>query len=356
MGEKLAIRLTRTVKGAGCAAKLPPGDLDRALCGLDLPVDDNLLVGLERADDAGVYRISDDLALVQTLDFFPPMVDDPFAFGRIAAANALSDVYAMGGTPKTAMNIVAFPAKTLDLAVLRQVIEGGLYALREAGVVLVGGHTIDDPELKYGLSVTGFIHPQRILTKKRLRAGDQLLLTKPLGTGIICTAIKAGMAGDEVTDRVIANMATLNRTAAEVMAGFSVSACTDITGFGFLGHLAEMVVDSGFGVRINAAALPHYPEALEWAAMGLLPAGAYHNRTFRGPFVTFSPEVPQTVQDLLFDPQTSGGLLIAVAADEAETLRQGLLARGIATATLVGEVVTEPVDKIIVDYQTEEER
>lgn len=349
--DKTTTLLTRTVKGAGCASKLPPGDLERALCGLDLPVDDNLLVGLERADDAGVYRISDELALVQTLDFFPPMVDDPFSFGRIAAANALSDVYAMGGTPKTAMNIVAFPAKTLDLFILRAVIEGGLHSLREAGVVLVGGHTIEDPELKYGLSVTGFIHPERILTKKRLRAGDRLLLTKPLGTGIICTAIKAGMAGEEVTERVIANMAALNRVTAEVMASFTVSACTDITGFGFLGHLAEMVVDSGLGVRINAAALPHYPEALEWAAMGLLPAGAYHNRTFRGPFVTFAPEVPPTVQDLLFDPQTSGGLLIAVAANEAESLQQGLLARGIAVAAVVGEVVNQPADKIIVEYQ-----
>jgi selenide,water dikinase len=354
--SETSIRLTRTVKGAGCAAKLPPGDLDRALCGLDLPVDDNLLVGLERADDAGVYRISDDLALVQTLDFFPPMVDDPFSFGRIAAANALSDVYAMGGTPKTAMNIVAFPAKTLDLSVLRAVIEGGLHALREAGVVLVGGHTIDDPELKYGLAVTGFIHPQRILTKRRLRAGDKLLLTKPLGTGIVCTAIKAGMAGQEITARVIGNMATLNRGAAEAMHSFNVSACTDITGFGFLGHLAEMVVDSGFGVRINAAALPYYPEALEWAAMGLLPAGAYHNRTFRGPFVDFAPEVPQVIQDLLFDPQTSGGLLIAVAPDAAEELQQQMLARGVAAPPLVGEVIPAPADRIIVKYNNKENR
>ena len=342
------IRLTQTVKGAGCAAKLAPGDLDRALCGLDLPVDDNLLVGLERADDAGVYRVTDEIALVQTLDFFPPMVDDPFQFGRIATANALSDVYAMGGTPKTAMNIVAFPAKTLDISILRQVIEGSLHTLREAGVVLVGGHTVDDPELKFGLSVTGFVHPQRILTKRKLRVGDKLLLTKPLGTGIICTAIKAGLAGAEITALVTNNMATLNRVAAEIMADYSVSACTDITGFGFLGHLAEMVVDSGAGVRINSAAVPLYPEALEWAAMGLIPTGAYNNRKFRGKFVTFAPGVPQTLQDLLFDPQTSGGLLIAVAAAEAERLQEALLANGVAVA-MVGEVVTEPLDMIMVD-------
>ena len=326
------------------------------MCGLDLPTDANLIAGAATGEDAGVYRLNDDTALIQTVDFFTPIVDDPYQFGQVAAANALSDVYAMGGTPKTAMNIVAFPAKTLDLSVLRAVIEGGLHSLREAGVVLVGGHTIDDPELKYGLSVTGFIHPQRILTKKRLRAGDKLILTKPLGTGIICTAIKAGMAGPEITARVIGNMAALNREAAEAMADFAVSACTDITGFGFLGHLAEMVVDSGCGVRVNAATLPHYPEALEWAAMGLLPAGAYHNRTFRGPFVTFSPEVPQIVQDLLFDPQTSGGLLIAVAPGEADDLLHRLRERGIAAAAMVGEVVPEPVDNIFVNFQTEERK
>jgi selenide,water dikinase len=343
------IRLTATVKGAGCAAKLSPGDLDRALCGLDLPVDPNLLVGLDRADDAGVYRVSDELALVQTVDFFPPMVDDPFSFGQIAAANALSDIYAMGGTPKTAMNIVAFPGKSLDISILRSVIEGGLDKMREAGVVLVGGHTVEDSELKYGLSVTGFIHPDRILTKRNLRCGDRLILTKPVGTGIVTTAIKGGLAGPDVTARVTQAMAALNRDAAQVMEDFPVHACTDITGFGFLGHLAEMVVDSGYGVRITATAVPVYPEALEWAAMGLIPAGAYNNRSFRGSFVDFGPDVPQRMQDLLFDPQTSGGLLIAVAAGEAERLVDALKARGIDCAAIVGEVVAGPVDRIVVE-------
>ncbi|VAW41331.1 Selenide,water dikinase @ selenocysteine-containing [hydrothermal vent metagenome] len=346
---KPTIRLTRTVKGAGCAAKLAPGDLDRALCGLDLPVDENLIVGLERADDAGVYRISDDLALVQTIDFFPPMVDDPYCFGQIAAVNALSDIYAMGGTPKTAMNVVAFPAKSMDISILRAVIDGGLHKMREAGVVLVGGHTVEDDELKYGLAVTGFIHPGRILTKKKLRPGDRLILTKPLGTGIICTAIKGGMAGPEVTDKVIRAMATLNRDAALVMRDYPVHACTDITGFGFLGHLAEMVVDSGQGVRIRATDVPLYPEALEWAAMGLVPAGAYNNRNFRGGFVDFSRSVPQNLQDLLFDPQTSGGLLIAVDSGAASSLLNALAARGVAGAAIVGEVVAEPGEKIFVE-------
>lgn len=343
-----AIRLTQTVKGSGCAAKLAPGDLDRALCGLDLPVDHNLLVGLDRADDAGVYRVSDDLALVQTLDFFPPMVDDPFSFGQIAAANALSDIYAMGGVPKTAMNIVAFPGKTLDISVLRTVIEGGLSKLREAGVVLVGGHTVEDAELKYGLSVTGYIHPERILTKKNLHCGDRLILTKPLGTGIVAIAIKAGLAGQELTDRVTRAMATLNRAAALVMDDFDVHACTDITGFGFLGHLAEMVIDSGCGVRIVAADVPLYPEALEWAAMGLIPAGAYNNRNFRGSFVDFGADIAQKMQDLLFDPQTSGGLLIAVAPGEADRLVAALKANGVDCAAVVGEVVAGPVDRIVV--------
>ncbi len=344
-----SIRLTQTVKGAGCAAKLAPADLDRALCGLDLPVDENLIIGIERADDAGVYRISDDLALVQTLDFFPPMVDDPHFFGRIAAANALSDIYAMGGIPKTAMNIVAFPSKTLDISVLRSVIEGGLYTMREAGVVLVGGHTVDDNELKYGLSVTGFIDPQKILTKKSLRIGDKLLLTKPLGTGIVCTAIKAGMAGTEVTERVTKAMATLNREAALTMANYSVSACTDITGFGFLGHLAEMVVDSGAGISIQSNSVPIYPEALEWAAMGLIPAGAYNNRKFRGEFVSFTPDLTQRMQDILFDPQTSGGLLIAVSPGEAHDLQKSLINRGMFDTAIVGEVIEEPQEIILVN-------
>lgn len=343
------IRLTQAVKGAGCAAKIAPGILDKALCGLDLPVDQNLLVGLERADDAAVYRVSDDLALVQTVDFFPPMVDDPFSFGQIAAANALSDVYAMGGVPKTALNIVAFPAKTMDISVLRTIIEGGLSKMREAGVVLVGGHTVEDSELKYGLAVTGYIHPDRVLTKKNLQCGDRLILTKRLGTGVVATAIKAGLADQGVTDRVTRAMATLNREAALVMDDFPVHACTDITGFGFLGHLAEMVVDSGCGVCINASAVPMYPEALEWADMGLIPAGAYSNRSFRGAFVDFAASVPLKVQDLLFDPQTSGGLLIAVAAGEAERLVAALQAKGIDCAAVVGKVIAEPIDRIVVE-------
>jgi selenide,water dikinase len=311
-----------------------------------IPTDENVLVGLERADDAGVYRVSDELALIQTVDFFTPIVDDPYWFGQIAAANALSDVYAMGGTPKTAMNLVAFPVKQMDLSILRQIIQGGLDKLAEAGVVLIGGHSIEDKELKYGLSVTGFIHPARVLTKKNLRPGDRLVLTKPIGTGIVNTAIKAGMAPAELTDRVTRLMAALNREAAAIMARFDVGACTDVTGFGLLGHLAEMVSGSGAGVRVFADRVPVIAEALEFAAMGLIPAGAYKNREVRESMITFADSVDRSRQDVLFDPQTSGGLLICVSAGDAPGIVAALKDGGIGDAADIGEILEGPQEKI----------
>jgi selenide,water dikinase len=310
------------------------------------PTDENVIVGLERADDAGVYRISDDLALIQTVDFFTPIVDDPYAFGQIAAANALSDVYAMGGIPKTAMNLVAFPIKTMDIGILRQIIQGGVDKLTEAGVVLVGGHSVEDQELKYGLSVTGFVHPQRVLTKKNLQAGDRLVLTKPIGTGIVNTAIKAGMGPAELVMKVTGLMAGLNRTAAEVMAGFDVHACTDVTGFGLLGHLAEMVSGSGRGVRVFARRVPVLPEALEYASMGLIPAGAYKNKEFREAMVVFDAGVDRSQQDVLFDPQTSGGLLIGVNGAQTCDLVKALGEAGVAESAEIGEVLAGPDEKI----------
>jgi selenide,water dikinase len=310
------------------------------------PTDENVIVGLDRADDAGVYKISDDLALIQTVDFFTPIVDDPYWFGQIAAANALSDVYAMGGTPKTAMNLVAFPVKDMDISILRRIIQGGVDKLTEAGVVLVGGHSVEDKELKYGLSVTGFVNPQRVLTKKNLHAGDRLVLTKPIGTGIVNTAIKAGMASSELIEKVTGLMAGLNRVAAEVMPAFEVHACTDVTGFGLLGHLAEMVSGSGLGVRIFAGQVPVIPEALEFASMGLIPAGAYKNREFRESMVTFDAGMDRARQDVLFDPQTSGGLLIAVSCSQAVELVKALRAAGIAEASVIGEVLGGHEEKI----------
>ena len=303
-------------------------------------------MGLERADDAGVYRVSDTLALIQTVDFFTPVVDDPYWFGQIAAANALSDVYAMGGVPKTAMNLVAFPVKEMDLSILRQIIQGGLDKMTEAGVVLVGGHSIEDKELKYGLSVTGFVHPDRVLTKKNLQPGDRLILTKPLGTGIVNTAVKAGMAPPELVEQVTRLMAALNCTAAEVMGRFDASACTDVTGFGLLGHLAEMVSGSGLGVRIDSRKVPVMVEALTYATMGLIPAGAYRNREFREPMVVFAEAVERSRQDALFDPQTSGGLLISVRGTQAGGLVEALRDAGVEDPAEIGAVLTGPEEKI----------
>jgi selenide, water dikinase len=286
------------------------------------------------------------VALIQTVDFFTPVVDDPYWFGQIAAANALSDVYAMGGIPKTAMNLVAFPAKTMDLAILRQIIQGGVDKLREAEVALIGGHSIADQEIKYGLSVTGTVRPERVLAKKGLRPGDRLVLTKPLGTGIVNTAIKASMATPDLIERATRIMATLNRTAAQVMADFDVGACTDITGFGLLGHLAEMVIGSGCGVHLNAARVPIIEEALAFAAMGLIPAGAYQNKAFREAMIDLSEAVARERQDILFDPQTSGGLLIAVRKNQADALLAALIEAGIADAAAIGTVIAGPEEKI----------
>ena len=308
-----------------------------------------MIVGLDRADDAGVYKVNDELALIQTVDFFTPIVDDPYWFGMIAAANALSDVYAMGGVPKTAMNLVGFPLGDMELSVLREIIQGGLDKMREADVVLVGGHSVEDKELKYGLSVTGFVHPNRVLTKTGFKEGDCLILTKPLGTGIINTAIKGAIASPRITETVTSLMATLNRKAAEIMARYPVHACTDITGFGLIGHLAEMILDSPLGLRLHSGVIPIIPEALEYAAMGLIPAGAYKNREFRECMTVFATSVDRVVQDVLFDPQTSGGLLICVPEKSADSLVRELKNEGIDHAEIIGRIVSEPMGKILVD-------
>jgi selenide, water dikinase len=305
-----------------------------------------VIVGLDRADDAGVYRVTDEIALIQTVDFFTPIVDDPYWFGQIAAANALSDVYAMGGVPKTAMNLVGFPTKRMDLSILRRILEGGIDKLHEAAVALVGGHSVEDPELKYGLSVTGFVHPDRVLTKRALRPGDALILTKPLGTGIVNTAIKAGMVDPSGAEAVTRLMARLNRDAAEVMERYPVRACTDVTGFGLIGHLAEMVVGSGCAAEINAGAVPVIDDALTFAAMGMIPAGAYKNRDFRASMVEIADSVDRAVADILFDPQTSGGLLIAVASPRAESLLEDLLDRGEDRAAVIGRIIEGPEERI----------
>ena len=305
-------------------------------------------MGLERADDAGVYKLSEELAIIQTVDFFTPIVDDPYTFGQIAAANALSDVYAMGGKPLTAMNIVCFPSKTMDISVLRDILQGGLERMREAGVVLVGGHSIDDQELKYGLSVTGTIHPKRVVTNAGARAGDKLILTKPLGTGIIGTAIKGGMAKEGTIARVTECMITLNKRASELMQEIGVNACTDITGFGLIGHACEMIQGGEAGMVIYAASVPVFAEAMEFARMGLIPGGTYRNKEFRTCLVEMSGEIPDPMLDILFDPQTSGGLLISVSAGKAELLLTKLHQSGVTDAAIIGEVVDQPEGRIVV--------
>ncbi len=315
---------------------------------MKFPTDSNLIVGLDRPDDAGVYKITDDIAIIQTVDFFTPIVDDPYWFGQIAVANALSDVYAMGGVPKTAMNIVCFPIN-LDISILRQVIQGGIDKMKEADVVLAGGHSVEDSEMKYGLSVTGFIHPDHILTKKNLKVGDRLILTKPLGTGIINTAIKGGLASGKIIEQVTSLMAALNKDAAEVMKDYPVHACTDITGFGLLGHLAEMVAGSGLGIGIQTGTIPIIPEALEYAKMGLVPAGAYKNREFREAMVDISSSIKQAVLDIMYDPQTSGGLLICVESKCADELKNKLIKKGMKDTAIIGEVLSAPEGRIVVE-------
>jgi len=310
-----------------------------------------VLVGTATADDAGVYRLSDELAIIQTVDFFTPIVDDPFDFGRIAAANALSDVYAMGGVPKTAMNIVAFPIKSMGREVLREMLAGGIAKLKEAETVLLGGHSIEDDDVKYGLAVTGFVHPQQIRANQGLVPGDCLILTKPLGTGIINTAIKAGLASKQTIRKVTEQMAALNRAAAEAMGAFKVSACTDVTGFGLLGHMAEMINSTNTAVTVHARKVPVLSEAYQFAAMGLVPAGAYKNRNFRQDMIEAPANFDPILRDILFDPQTSGGLLIGCGEAEAVKLVSRLHDLGVAEAAIIGHVEEKSVATIIIQQE-----
>jgi selenide,water dikinase len=310
--------------------------------------DPNVIRGIDSLDDAGVYKLTEDLAIIQTVDFFTPIVDDPYDFGQIAVANALSDVYAMGGKPLTAMNIVCFPSKTLDISTLQDILRGGIDKMREASVVLVGGHSIDDKELKYGLSVTGTVHPDKLLTNSGARPGDKLILTKPLGTGIINTAAKAGMADEKTVEKVTKTMAALNKKAAEYMQQFEVHSCTDITGFGFIGHVYQLAQNSQTGVKIHSESLPFFPEVIDFARKGLCPGGLTRNRDFYNSKVEFEKGLPDYINDILFDPQTSGGLLIVVAPKAAGLLVDKLHKANIKDAAIVGEIINKPSGKLFV--------
>jgi len=304
--------------------------------------DPNLLVGFDTGDDAGVYRLTDDVALVQTVDYITPVVDDPFLFGQIAAANALSDVYAMGGRPLTALNLCNFPAKGIDRAALRRILEGGFDKVVEAGATVVGGHTVRDDELKYGLSVTGLVHPRRILTNAGARPGDALVLTKPIGTGVIIGGLRRGVVPEPLIERAVAWMTLLNRSACETMLEFEAHACTDVTGFGLLGHALGMARGSGVRLRFRFGDLPRYDESLGLIAQGIGTIMTPANAEAAAPWTTFSGTFTDEERTLLADPQTSGGLLIALPAGQAPALLGRLRARGATAAAIVGEVVAPP--------------
>lgn len=322
-------------KGGGCTAKLGAGVLSRVLEKLPKgPADENLLIGYDSKDDAAVYRISDMAAIVQTLDFFPPMVDDPYLFGQIAATNALSDIFAMGGEVKTALNIVCFP-EDMDLNILGEIMRGGSEKVIEAGGILAGGHSIADDSVKYGLSVTGVVHPDRIYPNNMGQTGDVLVLTKKLGVGIICTANRIGEASEEAMNEAVASMTTLNKTAAEIAKNYRVHACTDVTGFGFLGHLHEMM-DGRYSCQIHASQVPIMQNVLEYADEFYLTAAAQKNRNHVEKHVRFEG-ISFAMEEVLFDPQTSGGLLIAVHPEDAAAMVKEMQRHGLPAA-VVGEI------------------
>ena len=333
--EEQNIKLTKLAKCAGCGAKVGAGVLAQLLEGIRVHRDPNLLVGFDKSDDASVYRISDELALVQTVDFFPPIADDPYLFGQIAATNALSDVYAMGGEPKLCLNIMAVP-ESMPKEAVHQMLRGGYDKVYEAGALITGGHSILDDEPKYGLCVTGFVHPEKMLTNSGARPGDVLLLTKPIGLGVLTTAQKADMLSPEGLALAHRLMTTLNKSARDAMVKYEIHACTDVTGFGLLGHGYEMAQGSDVSMTIHVDAVDLIPEAVELARIGILPAGMYRNRTFAEPGVD-AGDTELARQDLMYDPQTAGGLLIAAAPQDADALLEEL--RGcVPSAQRIGTV------------------
>ncbi|KYC64414.1 selenide, water dikinase SelD [Heyndrickxia coagulans] len=346
MAQSEKIKLTSLTTKGGCGCKIGPADLQQVMRTLPPRVQDpNLLVGLDTNDDAGVYKLTDDLAIVQTVDFFTPIVDDPYAFGQVAAANAVSDIYAMGGTPLTALNIVAFPIHTLDKAILADILKGAGDKCKEAGVTLAGGHSIDDQEPKFGMAVTGTIHPANIRTNAGAKPGDKLILTKPIGVGILTTSIKRDLLTEEEITRVTNVMATLNKKAAEISRDYTIHASTDVTGFGLLGHASEMAQGSKAGLRIYKDKVPVLPRVRELAEAGAVPGGTKNNFAHIENVVDFPEGMDQIDKWILSDAVTSGGLLLSVAGDEAEQLLEELVKSGVE-ASLIGEVVPEHPGRI----------
>ena len=316
-------KLTKLSKCAGCGAKVGAGTLSKILEGFKSHYDSNLLVGYDKSDDACVYKVTDDTAIVETTDFFPPIVDDPYLYGQIAATNALSDVYAMGGEPKIALNIFCIPEK-MDKSTVTEILRGGYDKVYEAGAVIAGGHTINGSEPLYGLAVTGFVNPGKMLTNSSAKPDDVLILTKKLGIGILTTAIKAGLVNDETAETAYKQMATLNKYARDIMVNYPVSSCTDVTGFSLLGHSLEMAEGSQVTIHINSADIPYIHECREYAEMGMIPAGAYRNRDFAEDKIKLNKDIDRALMDIMFDPQTSGGLLISVPREYSDDLLTAL--------------------------------
>ena len=339
------VKLTKLANCAGCGAKMGAGTLAKMLEGFKAHSDPRLIVGYDKSDDASVYVLDDETALIQTTDFFPPIVDDPYLYGKIAATNALSDVYAMGGEPKLALNILC-AAEGMSDTTIREILWGGYDAAYDAGAIITGGHTIKGAEPIYGLAVSGFVHPKKVLTNSGAKPGDVLILTKPLGVGILTTGAKADMVEKEVMDRIYTQMATLNKTARDIMVQYNVHSCTDVTGFALLGHSFEMAQGSNCTIHIQVDKVPYHTEALELASMGFIPAGAYRNREYAQAGVAVRGDISLAVEDILYDPQTSGGLLFALPAQEAEACLAELKL-SIPNAAIVG-YITDKEDSYII--------
>lgn len=341
-----SVKLTSLSHKGGCGCKIGPKELQEVLQNLppNIP-NNNVLVGLDTSDDAGVYQINEELAIVQTLDFFTPIVDDPYDFGQVAAANAVSDVYAMGGTPVTALNIVAFPIAHLEKSILSAILEGAKDKLNEANIALVGGHSIDDEEPKFGLSVTGTIHPGKIRTNTGAKPGDKLILTKPIGVGIMTSSLKKGLLSAEETQAVTKVMTTLNKTAMEVSQSYDINASTDVTGFGLLGHLTEIAQGSKVGIQIDYHAVPVLPRVYELAEAGHIPGGSKSNFQYVEKHIHFAESLQQIDKWILTDAVTSGGLLLSVQGDEAISLEKTLRTTGV-DASIIGEVTEKTPGKI----------
>lgn len=337
-------KLNKFTSCGGCIAKLPQGMLKDAVSNIPRFCDINMLVGFDTSDDGSVYKLSDDIAIINTLDFFPPMVNDPYLFGKIAATNALSDIYAMGGEVKTALNIVCFPEEE-DPAILGEILRGGAEKVLEAGGVLCGGHSINDKEPKYGLSVTGVVHPDKVMYNNRCEIGDRIILTKPLGVGMVTTSYKAGAASEESYQQAISSMQKLNKYAFEIAKEFRIHSCTDVTGFGFLGHLNEMVTPE-YSIRVAAGKVLYIEEAARLAAEYLITGGGIKNRKFLEDKVDLQA-LSMPMEEILFDPQTSGGLLISVHPDDAEALLEALGGQE-PPCCMVGEVVPREEKSVIV--------